>query len=84
MQPGRDRPQGLYAHQETPERAPQGHPLGGGHPKRVLQEFRNTFHLAQEDQSDTASGSKSETEVEEWDDIVAYDTETSRYTTVAD
>ena len=31
-----------------------------------------------------ASGSKSETEVEEWDDIVAYDTETSRYTTVAD
>ena len=31
-----------------------------------------------------ASGSKSETEGEEWDDIVAYDTETSRYTTVAD
>ena len=31
-----------------------------------------------------ASGSESETEVEEWDDIVAYDTETSRYTTVAD
>ena len=30
------------------------------------------------------SGSESETEVEEWDDIIAYDTETSRYTTVAD
>ena len=30
------------------------------------------------------SGSESETEVEEWDDIVTYDTETSRYTTVAD
>ena len=32
---------------------------------------------------DTASGSESKTEVEEWDDIIAYDTETSRYTTVA-
>ena len=31
-----------------------------------------------------ASGSESETEGEEWDDIVAYDTKTSRYTTVAD
>ena len=31
-----------------------------------------------------ASGAESETEVEEWDDIVAYDTETSRYTMVAD
>ena len=30
-----------------------------------------------------ASGSESETEVEEWDDIVVYDTETSRYTMVA-
>ena len=30
-----------------------------------------------------ASDSGSETEVEEWDDIIAYDTETSRYTTVA-
>ena len=45
-QPGRDRPQGLYACHETPERTPRGHPLGGGHPKRVLQEFCDTFHLA--------------------------------------
>ena len=30
------------------------------------------------------SGSESKTEVEEWDDIVAYDTKTSRYTMVAD
>ena len=58
--------------------------LGGGHPERVLQEFRDTFHSAREDQSDRASGSESETEVEEWDDIVTYDTETSRYTMVAD
>ena len=80
----RDRPQGLYACNETPESAPRGHPLGGGHPERVPQEFHKTFHSMREDQSDTASDSESETEVEEWDDIVAYDTETSRYTTVTD
>ena len=79
-----DRPQGLYARHEMPERAPHGHPLGGGHPKRVPQEFCDTFHSVREDQSDMASDSKSETEVEEWDDIIAYDTQTSRYTTVAD
>ena len=78
-----DRPQGLYARHEKPERAPQGHPLGGGHPKRVPQEFHEAFHSAREDQSDMALGSESETEGEEWDDIVAYDTETSRYTMVA-
>ena len=83
-QPGRDRPQGLYALNETPKRAPCGHLLGGGHPERVLQEFHDAFHSVREDQSDTVSDSKSETKVEEWDDIVAYDTETSRYTTVAD
>ena len=81
-QPGSDRPQDLYAHCETPEKARQGHPLGGGHPERVSQEFLDTFHSAREDQSDTASDSDSETE--DWDDIIAYDTETSRYTTVAD
>ena len=59
-----------------------GIPLGGGHLERVLQEFHDTFHSAQEDQSVTASDSDSETE--DWDDIVAYDTERSRYTTVAD
>ena len=31
-----------------------------------------------------ALGSKSETEVEEWDDIITYNTETYRYTMVAD
>ena len=81
-QPSSDRPWGLYAHCEMPEKARQGHPLGRGHPERVSQAFRDAFHSAQEDQSDTASDSNSETE--DWDDIVAYDTETSRYTTVAD
>ena len=50
--------------------------------RRVSQEFRDAFHSAREDQSDMASDSDSETE--DWDDIVAYDTETSRYTTVVD
>ena len=77
-----DRPQGLYAHHETPEKAGRGYHLGGGHLERVPQEFCDSFYSAQEDQSDTASDSDSETE--DWDDIVAYDTETSRYTTVAD
>ena len=40
------------------------------------------FTLHETDQSDTASDSDSETE--DWDDIIAYDTETSRYTMVAD
>ena len=66
-----------------PKRAPCGHPLGGGHPKRVLQEFRYAYHSAREEQSDTAQDSGSNSE-EEFDDIVAYDTEMSRYTMVAD
>ena len=64
------------------QRRQWGHPLGGGHLERVPQEFHDSFHSAQEDQSDTASDSDSETE--DWDDIIAYDTETSRYTMVAD
>ena len=67
-----------------PKRAPCRHPLGGGHPERVPQEFHDAFHSPREKQSDMAPDSGSETEEEEWDDIVAYDTETSRYTTVAD
>ena len=81
-QPSSDRPQGLYAHRETPEKAGWGHSLGGGHLERVPQEFRDSFHSAREDQSDTASDSDSKTE--DWDDIIALDTKTSRYTTVAD
>ena len=65
-----------------PEKVRWGYPLGGGHLERVPQEFHDSFHSAWEDQSDTASDSDSETE--DWDDIIAYDTETSRYTTVAD
>ena len=46
MQPGSNRPQGLYAHHETPEKARWGHPLGGGHLERVSQEFHGVFHSA--------------------------------------
>ena len=81
-QPGSDRPQGLYAHREMLEKARRGHTLGGGHPERVSQEFCDAPHSAREDQSDTASDSDSETE--DWDDIIEYDTETSGYTMVAD
>ena len=83
-QHGEDRPQGLYECHVTPERAPHGHPLGRGHPKRVLQEFHDAFHSTREEQSDTVPDSGNETEEEKWDDIIAFDTETSRYTTVAD
>ena len=45
-QPGSDRPQGLYAHCEMPEKAGRGHPLSGGHPERVSQEFHDAYHSA--------------------------------------
>ena len=44
MQPGSDRPQGLYAHHEMPEKARWRNPLGGGHAERVPQEFCDAFH----------------------------------------
>ena len=84
MQFGEDQPHGLYGWHEMPERAPHGHPLGRGHPEQVPQEFRDSLHSARENQSDMVLDSESETEEEEWDDIIAYDTETSRCTTVAD
>ena len=84
IQHGGERLQGLYDHHVTPERAPHGHPLGGGHPKRVQEEFCDAYHSTREEQSDTVPDSGSETKEEEWDDIIAYDTKTSRYTTVAD
>ena len=66
---GKKRPQSLYDHQVTPKRAPRGHPLGGGHPKRVPQDFRDAYHSAREEQSDMLQGSGSDSE-EEFDDIV--------------
>ena len=67
-----------------PRKPHNGHPLGGGHPERVLQEFCNAFHSVREDQSDIVPDFESETEEEEWDDIVTYETETSRCTMVAE
>ena len=45
VHPGSDRPQGLYAHREMPEKARWGHPLGGGHLERVSQEFHDGLPL---------------------------------------
>ena len=49
-----------------------------------MRDCRSQSREQSHDQSDTVPDSESETEKEEWDDNVAYDTETSRCTTVAD
>ena len=79
----RDSPTSLYAGAESTECC-RGHPLGWGRPAEVPQAFRDTFHSAWEEQSDSAPEYVLEDSSEESDDIVAYDTETSHYTTVAD
>ena len=78
----RDSPTNLYAGTENTE-CHKGHPLGWGRPEEVPQVFWDAFHSAQEEQSDSASEYVLEDSGKESDDIVAYDTETSCYTTVA-
>ena len=60
-----------------------GYPLGRGRPEDVPQSVRDTFHSAQEDQDqwDSPPESLLDDSDEESDDIVAYDTTTSQYTT---
>ena len=58
-----------------------GYPLGRGRPGDIPQSVRDTFHSAQEDQWDSLPESLPNDSNEESDDIVAYDTATSRYTT---
>ena len=79
----RDSPTNLYAGAESTE-CRRGHPLGQGRPGEVLQAFRDAFHSAGEEQSDSALEYVLEDSSNESDDIVAYDLETSHYTTVAD
>ena len=79
----RDSPTNLYAGAESTE-CRRGHPLGWGRPEEVPQAFWDTFHSAQEEQSDSAPEYVLEDSSEEYDDIVVYNTETSHYTTVAD
>ena len=62
----------------------RGHPLAQGRPEEVPQAFQDAFHSAQEEQSDSAPEYVLEDSGKESDDIVAYDMETSCYTTVAD
>ena len=70
----------------TPGRGPRGHPLGGGHPEMVPQEFKDQFHSAREDmsRSDDPYDSSKDDEDEDLDNIVEYDTEHSRFSTVQD
>ena len=79
----RDSPTNLYAGAESTEHR-RGHPLGLGRPGEVPQVFQDAFHSAQEEQSDSAPEYMLEDSGEESDDIVMYDTETSRYTKIAD
>ena len=69
---GSDRPRGG---------AGRGYPLGRGRPEDIPQSVRDTFHSAQEDQWDSQPESLLDNSYEESDDIVAYDTTTSQYTT---
>ena len=78
----RDSPTNLYAGAESTEHL-RGHPLGWGRPEEVPQAFWDAFHSAREEQSDSAPEYVLEDSSEESDDIVAYDMEMSRYTTVA-
>ena len=48
------------------------------------QAFRDAFHSAQEEQSDSVPEYVLEDSADESNDIVAYDMETSHYTTIAD
>ena len=48
------------------------------------QVFWDAFHSAREEQSDSTPEYVLEDSGDEFDDIVAYDTETSCYTTIAD
>ena len=77
----RDSPTNLCAGAESTEHH-RGHPLGWGRPEEVPQAFRDAFHSAWEEQSDSAPEYVLEDSGDEFDDIVAYDMETSRYTTV--
>ena len=73
----------MYAGAEGTEHQ-RVHPLGRGRPEEVLQAFWDAFHSAREEQSDSVPEYVLEDSGNESDDIVAYDTETSHYTTVAD
>ena len=61
--------------------AGRGYPLGRGRLEDIPQSVRDAFHSAQEDQLDSPPESLPDDSDEESDDIVAYNTTTSRYTT---
>ena len=59
----------------------RGYPLGRGRLEDMPQSARDTFHSTQEDQWDSPPEFLPDDSDEESDDIVAYDTTTSQYTT---
>ena len=61
--------------------AGHGYPLSQGRPEDIPQSARDAFHSAQEDQRDSLPESLPDDSDKESDDIVAYDTTTSRYST---
>ena len=61
--------------------AGRDHPLGRGRLEDPPQSARDAFHSAQEDQWDSPPESLVDDSDEESDDVVSYDTTTSRYTT---
>ena len=64
-------------------REPRGCPLGRGRPQDIPQDFKDQFHSACEDMSDSTDDSYDSSD-EEPDDIIGYDTEHLRYSTVSD
>ena len=79
----RGSPTNLYVEVESTEHC-RGHPLGWGRPEEVPQVFRDAFHSAREEHSDSAPEYVLEDSGDESNDVVAYDMETSHYMTVAD
>ena len=61
--------------------AGRGYPIGRDRLEDIPQSVRDPFHYAQEDQWDSPLESLPDDSDEESDDIVAYDTTTSQYTT---
>ena len=67
----RDSPTNLYAGAEGTEHW-RGHPLGRGRPEEVPQAFRDAFHSAQEEQSDSAPEYVLEDSGDESDDMCTF------------
>ena len=75
---------GVGARPDRQRGAGRGYSLGQGRLEDTPQSARDAFHSAQEDQWDSLPESLPDDSDKESDDIVAYDTTTSRHTTRSD